>query len=176
MFKGSRQCTWEWGLRLSFWPHMCMHIHIHMHTCTSYYTFLWQIIHIFTIVSPYEKNKQIIISVGFRDLVASQAGSEKQRRKGGGNHWDQLWSIRHSRCRVGEMAQQWRARSSPAEFPEPMSDTSQLPLIPAWGGSGGCLAPSSGVRDHLHSQRIPTQRHKIKNKKNLLKIRYLKYF
>lgn len=139
-----------------------------MHTCTSYYTFLWQIIHIFTIVSPYEKNKQIIISIGFRDLVASQAGSEKHRRKGGGNHWDQLWSIKHSR-RVGEMAQQWRARSSPAENPcsVPMSDTSQLPLG-VKGGEGG-LAPSSGVQAHLHSQGIPTQRHKIKKIKGIFK-------
>lgn len=59
---------------------------------------------------------------------------------------------------------------TPVQFPESMSDTSRLPLIPAQGRGGGGeggLDPSSGVRGHLHSQHIPTQRHKIKNKKNL---------
>lgn len=69
--------------------------------------------------------------------------------------------------RLSSEGQEVLLQRTPIQFPEPMPDTSQLPLG-VKGGEGG-LAPSSSVRGHLHTQRIPTQRHKIKIIKGIFK-------
>lgn len=77
-----------------------------------------------------------------------------------GINWDQLSIVVGLERRLSSEGQEVLLQRTPVQFPEPMSDTSQLPLG-VKGGEGG-LAPSSSVRGHLHTQCIPTQRHKIK--------------
>lgn len=160
VFKGSRQHTWEWGLRLSFWPHMCMHIPIHMHTCTSYYTFLWQIIHVFIIVSPYEKKQTNIYLNWIQRFnlfnwslwLAVKSTEEKEVEIIGTINCDQLnIAVVCLERWLSREGQELLLQRTPVQFPEPMSDTSRLPLIPArgrgggWGGWSGslfwCLRP-----------------------------------